>query len=103
MSAAPSALAALVHACLMLGRVRRDDSRAARRLTAAAVAFSTSCALLIAGALAFVDDSPLGGSWRVVGILLVLAVLCTLLAPLVRRLGRATDSRAGHRSVGASC
>jgi hypothetical protein len=83
-------LAALVHACLTLGRLRGDDGRVVRWLTAAAVACSTSCAVLIAGALGLVTHSVGSGwgYWRLRGVLAVLGTLCTLLAPLARRFRR---------------
>ena len=78
-------LPACVHACLMLGRVRPRDGRAVRGLSGAAVVFAMSGALILAGPFAFATSSP--GDWflRLLG---VLAVLSTLLAPIVRRLDR---------------
>jgi MFS family permease len=81
-------LPAFVHGSLMLGRLRPGDGRVIRGLTAAAISLSMLPAVLIAGGVALAVGSPGSGAWRLLGVDLVLAVLCTLLAPIVRRLAR---------------
>jgi hypothetical protein len=103
-------LPAFVHASLMLGRLRFSDGRLVRGLTATAVGLSLIPALLVAGGVALALGSPGAGAWRLLGVDLVLAVLTTLLLPIVRRLGsgdgdgRATRIRRGllvHRGHAA--
>ncbi len=81
-------LPALVHASLMTGRLRRQDGRLVRGLTAAAVAFAMVPAVLVAGGVALAVGSPGSAGWRLLGVALVLATLSTLLVPIVRRLAR---------------
>lgn len=80
-------LPAFVHASLMLGRLRPLDGRLVRGLTAAAVGLSMLPAVLVAGGVALAVGSPGSGAWRLLGVDLVLAVLTTLLVPIVRKLG----------------
>jgi len=89
-------LAALVHAGLMLGRLRADDGRPVRRLTAAAVSFSACAWLLVAGAFVAYHGSGAAGFWRLLGVLAVLATLTTVLTPIARRLGRGRSPEPGN-------
>jgi hypothetical protein len=75
------------HACVMLGRLRRGDGSAVRRLSEASVAFAMLGALLVAGGFVFVARNVGIDFWRVLGVLAVLSTLTTLLAPIVRGLG----------------
>jgi hypothetical protein len=85
-------LPAFVHASLMLGRLRPSDGRLVRGLTATAVSLSMLPAVLVATGVALALGSPGIGAWRLLGVDLVLAVLSTLLVPIVRRLARSGDS-----------
>ncbi len=90
-----SLLPAFVHASLMLGRVRGEDGRAVRLLTAAAVTASMLGAAVLAGGFAVVTGSPGGAYWRLLGVLAVLGTLFTLLALIARRLDRGPSPRRG--------
>jgi hypothetical protein len=80
------------HASLMLARLRRSDTRGIRGLTQAAITCATSAALLFSGVLATAEGSVAPAVWRVLGVLIVLAVLGTLLVPLARRINRARSA-----------
>jgi hypothetical protein len=76
------------HASLLLSRLSGADTRAVHRLSQAAIACATSAALLVSGVFAASSGPIASGIWRLVGVLLVLAVLNTLLVPLVRKIAR---------------
>jgi hypothetical protein len=88
LGAVTALLPACVHACLMLGWLRRQDGHVVQRLSGASVAFAMSGAVIVAGAFTLATGSPGGWFWRLLGVLAVLATLATLLAPIVRRLDR---------------
>jgi hypothetical protein len=75
------------HASLLLARLREHDPRAAVLFTRAATAASAAAALVIICLLAFASGPIDGGVWRLIGVLVVLALLNTLLAPLARKIG----------------
>jgi hypothetical protein len=83
------------HASLILTRVRCRDSRAVHRLTQAAIVCVTSAALLVSGLFAASDGPVAPAVWRLVGVLVVLALLNTLLVPLARKITRGTQHPAG--------
>jgi hypothetical protein len=75
------------HASLMFARLRSEDTNTVRAFTQLAVGSATAAALLVSGLLSVLGDQPVDSSvWRLLGVLLVLAVLNTLLAPLARRI-----------------
>jgi hypothetical protein len=76
------------HASLLLARSRRLDTRMVHVLTQAAIACATSSALLISGVVTASDGPVAPAVWRLLGVLVVLAVLNTLLIPLARRVAR---------------
>jgi hypothetical protein len=79
------------HASLLLARSRQRDTRTVRGLTQAAIVCATSSALLVSG-LFVASEGPIAPAvWRVLGVLLVLAVLNTLLVPLARKITRFTQ------------
>lgn len=88
LGASSALLPAFVHASLMLGRLRREDGPLVRGLTAVAVSLSMLPAVAVAGGVALAVGSPGPGAWRLLGVDLVLATLCTLLVPILRRLAR---------------
>jgi hypothetical protein len=88
LGATSALLPAFVHASLMLGRLRAEDGRLVRGLTAAAVSLSMLPAVAVAGGVTLALGSPGTGAWRLLGVDLVLATLSTLLVPIVRRLVR---------------
>jgi hypothetical protein len=92
-------LPAFVHATLMLGRLRTQDTRLVRRLTAAAVTLAMLPAVVVAGGVALAVGSPGSGAWRLLGVDLVLATLSTLLVPIVRRI---EAGRSGGREAEAA-
>jgi hypothetical protein len=86
-------LLAGAHASLLLSRLSGCDGRAVRRLSQGAILCATSAALLASGAFAASDGPIASGIWRLLGVLVVLALLSTLLVPLVRRMTRDTERR----------
>jgi hypothetical protein len=74
------------HASLLLERLRDLDTGMVRGLTRAAITSATSAALLIAGVFAVSDGPVASAVWRLLGVLVVLALLNTLLVPLARRI-----------------
>jgi hypothetical protein len=84
------------HASLLLSRLSGLDTGAVRRLSQAAIVCATSAALLVSGVFAVGDRPIASGIWRVVGVLVVLAVLNTLLVPLVRHVARDTSKYDAH-------
>jgi hypothetical protein len=81
------------HAALLRSRVRRGDTRVVRGLTQAAIACGTSAALLVSGLFAASEGPVAPAVWRLLGVLVVLAVLNTLLVPLARKVTRASEGR----------
>ncbi len=68
------------------------DTRTVHRLSQGAIVFATSAALLLGGVFT-ANDGPIASSvWRLLGVLVILAVLNTLLVPLARKIPR--DGRA---------
>ncbi len=86
-----AAMIACAHASLMYGRLRSHDGDGARVLTRIAVASACSAALLMSSLLLFVTDGVASGVWRLLGVLVVIAMLTTLLAPLARRIAPSTS------------
>jgi hypothetical protein len=88
------------HASLLLQRLRDLDTGMVRGLTRAAIASATSAALLVAGLFA-VSDGPVASTvWRLLGVLVVLALLNTLLVPIARRI---THERGQGERDDAAC
>jgi hypothetical protein len=88
------------HASLLISRLKGRDTRAVHRLSQAAIACASSAALLVSGVFVVSEGPVASGIWRLVGVLLVLAVLNTLLVPLVRKVARDTPRHgADHRGV----
>lgn len=88
------------HASLLLSRLRGSDARAVRRLSQAAIACASSAALLVSGVFVVSEGPVASGVWRLVGVLVVLAVLNTLLVPLARKVARDMPrDGAEHRGV----
>ncbi len=83
-----AAMLACAHASLMYSRRRCEDSSMIRAMTRIAVGSTSSAALLTGCLMVFATRDPGGGVWRSLGVLVVIAVLTTLLAPLARRIGR---------------
>ena len=86
------------HASLMLGTRRETDSDAVRLLTLSAVSLGAFDSFVGALAIAEVLEDLDEGAAQFMGVLLVLLVLATVLAPIVRRLDQrapvaATPSR----------
>ena len=79
------------HASLLLARLRRRDTRTVHRLTQAAILCATAAALLVSGLFASSDGPIAPAVWRLLGVLVVLALLNTLLAPLARKITRVTQ------------
>jgi hypothetical protein len=76
------------HASLLFARSRRSDSRLIHVLIRAAITCATSAALLVSGLFAASEGPVAPAVWRLLGVLVVLAVLNTLLAPLARKITR---------------
>jgi hypothetical protein len=95
-------LLAGAHASLLLSRLTNLDTRAVHRLTQGAIVFATSAALLVGGLFA-ASDGPIASSvWRLLGVLVILAVLNTLLVPLARKIPRDVERPNGdHAGAGA--
>jgi hypothetical protein len=81
-----AAMIACAHASLMSGRLRPSDGRAVLTLTKIAVGSASSAALVMSCLLLFATGTVASGFWRLLGVLVVVAVLTTLLTPLARRL-----------------
>jgi hypothetical protein len=87
------------HASLLLARLRAGDSPTVQGLARAAIVFATSAALLLSGVFT-VKNGPVDPAiWRLLGVLVVLAVLSTLLVPLARRISRHVGATAGPTAV----
>ena len=76
------------HASLLLARRRPRDRRVVVALTHAAIACAISSALLVSGLFASSLVPVPAVVWRLLGVLVVLALLTTLLVPLARRITR---------------
>lgn len=85
------------HASLLLSRLSGLDTRAVHRLSQMAIACATSAALLVSGVFVMPTGPIASGVWRLLGVLVVLAVLSTLLVPLVRKITRDTSTYGAHR------
>jgi peptidoglycan/LPS O-acetylase OafA/YrhL len=73
------------HASLLLARLRGRDTRTVRGLTQAAILCATSAALLVSGLFVASEGQIASAVWRLLGVLVVLALLNTLLVPLARK------------------
>jgi hypothetical protein len=73
------------HASLLLSKISALDTRAVKRLSLGAIACASSAGLLLGGLFALNDGPVASGVWRLLGVLVVLALLNTLLAALARR------------------
>jgi hypothetical protein len=85
------------HASLLLSRLSSLDTRAVRRLLQGAIVCAASAALLVSGVFAAADGSVASGLWRLLGVLVVLALLNTVLVPLARKIARDRRPR-GNRT-----
>jgi HD-like signal output (HDOD) protein len=83
------------HASLLLARVSRSDTRTVHRLTQAAILCATSAALLVSGLFAASDGPIAPAVWRLLGVLVVLALLSTLLVPLAGKITRNAQDPTG--------
>lgn len=84
------------HASLLLAGLRRSDTRTVHRLTQAGIVCATSASLLVS-CIFVASDGPIAlGVWRLLGVLVVLALLNTLLVPLARKLTRVLQHPTGH-------
>jgi hypothetical protein len=83
------------HASLLLAGLRRSDTRTVHRLTQAATVCATSASLLVSGIFAASDGPIASAVWRLLGVLVVLALLNTLLVPLARKITRDTQHPTG--------
>jgi hypothetical protein len=90
------------HASLLLSRLRSLDVGAVRRLTQGAILCASSSALLLSGIFAVAAGPGASGIWRLLGVLVVLAVLNTVLVPLARKIARGGRRRTGGRANSAS-
>jgi len=81
---------ACAHGSLLYGWLRSNDARGVVALTEIATGCASTVALVTSGLLLFAphDATVAPGVWRLLGVLVVIAVLATLLAPLTRRMGR---------------
>lgn len=86
------------HASLLLSRLRSIDTRAVHRLSQGAIVCATSAALLVSGIFAANDGPIASGIWRLLGVLVILALLNTLLVPLVRKIARDARRHTGNRT-----
>jgi MFS family permease len=86
------------HASLLLSWLSELDTRTVDRLRYGAIVCGSSAALLLSGVIAASDGPVASGIWRLLGVLVVLAVLNTLLIPLARRITRDAKSRGGRRT-----
>jgi hypothetical protein len=77
-----------VHASLLLGGLSRRDTRTVRVLTKTAIVCASCAALLVSGLFAASDGPIVPAVWRLLGVLVVLALLNTLLVPLARKITR---------------
>jgi hypothetical protein len=74
------------HASLLMARSRNLDTGTIRGLTRAAIACATSAALLVCVLFTAIDGPVPSAVWRLLGLLVVLALLNTLLVPLARKI-----------------
>jgi hypothetical protein len=87
-----TAMIACAHASLLCSRLHPSDGRAVLTLTKIAVGSASSAALLMSSLLLLATGGVASGVWRLLGVLVVVAVLTTLLTPLARRLEPDTTS-----------
>ncbi len=79
-------LLACTHGSLLSGWLRPSDARGVVALTQIATGCASTVALLTSGLLLFAPHATVVPAvWRLLGVLVVIAVLATLLAPLTRR------------------
>jgi hypothetical protein len=90
------------HASLLLSRLSSLDTRTVRRLRQAAIVCATSAALLVSGVFAAADGPVASGIWRLLGVLVVLALLNTILVPLARKIARDNRRLPGSCSKSAA-
>jgi len=91
-----AAMLACAHGSLLYGWLRPNDARGVVALARVAVGCASTAALVVGGLLLFVPHATVAPAvWRLLGVLVVIAVLATLLAPLTRRMGRSRPPRAG--------
>jgi MFS family permease len=83
------------HASLLLAGLRRRDTRTVHRLTQAAIVCATSASLLVSGMFTASDGPIASAVWRLLGVLVVLALLNTLLVPLACKITRDTQHPTG--------
>ena len=79
------------HASQLLARLRHRDTPTVRGLTRAAIACATSAALLVSGVFGASEGEVAPAVWRLLGVLVVLALLSTLLVPLARKITQHTE------------
>jgi hypothetical protein len=77
-----------VHASLLLSRLDAGDPRAVHWLSHAAIVCASAAAFVLGVVFAAIDGVVAADVWRLLGVLVVLAVLNTLLAPLARKVAR---------------
>jgi hypothetical protein len=90
-------LLAAAHASLLLSRLNAFDARPVHRLCHAAIACASAAALLLSGVFALAEGPVASGIWRLLGVLVVLALLNTILVSLARKITRDTRRRTGER------
>jgi hypothetical protein len=83
------------HGALLLTRLCPRDTRMVHGLTQAAIVCASSAALLVSGLFAASDGPIAPAVWRLLGVLVVLALLNTLLIPLARKITRDTQHPTG--------
>ncbi len=83
------------HASLLLARARPGDTRAVRWLTRSAILCAGSAAFLLSGMIAAGDPGGVGIA-RLLGVLVVVALLNTALTPLARRIAPQTGRSIGR-------
>jgi len=91
-----TALLACAHGSLLYGWLRPSDARGVVALARIAIGCAWTAALVVSGLLLFAHGTIAPAVWRLLGVLVVIAVLATLLAPLARRMGRPRGSDVGR-------
>jgi hypothetical protein len=81
---------ALGHISLLLGWRRETDNAAITALVSAAIGFAVGIATLLVIAIVSPDLDIGDGYWRTVGVMAILGLMATILAPIVRRVGRSS-------------
>jgi hypothetical protein len=75
------------HASLLVSRLRETDGDAVRLVTGGTLlAMSVVCLMLVYVALSVDGDAPGEGFWRLLGVVAVVDLLGTLVAPILRKL-----------------